>query len=120
MQGGVGVGAPDGFMEGRKYVEMGVALPVVAHGAALGYGPGVGEREKNLAAFAPGRSIQKLHGVDGLPHVAAGRCRDEGNDAFLRPYDGPVPPLQPADGPPDGALHLRRGDRFKFKRRWNG
>ena len=43
-----------------------VPLAVIAHGAALGDGPGVLERD----GIALGGGEQKLHGVDGLAHIA--------------------------------------------------
>ena len=70
MQGRVRVRAAQGLHQGREDVEVLVPLPVIAHGAALGDGFGVGEGDDPV--FGGGE--EKLHGVDGFSHIApAGR-----------------------------------------------
>ena len=99
---------------------MGVAVPVVAHGAALGDLGGVLLRQIQLALFRHRRLTQQLHGVDGLADVAAAGRGDLERHVLL-PVQGELAPLFfNAQCPQDRRLRLFRCHRLEFKHRAAG
>ena len=117
MEGGVRVAAPEGLHQGRGDVVHGVAPLVVAHGAALGDLGGVLLGNEELPFFRLGGAAQKLHGVDGLPHIpAAGGGNLKGQPLLPRKRQGRALLLN-VQRPEDGGLRLLRGDRLELEDR---
>ena len=77
VQGGVRVGAPQGFHQGGGDVEVGVPLPVVAHGGALGHQLGIIQGDGEHIPLPRSAGEQQLHRVDRLAHVPAAGGRDK-------------------------------------------
>ena len=96
---------------------MAVALPVIAHGAALAHGFGVGLRQQDRAFRPPGSGKQQLDAVDRLAHVAAAGAGDVFPHALLRPDGDALPLRQKRDGPVHSGQGLLRGHGLELEDR---
>ena len=117
MDGGVGVAAPDGLLQGGEEVVVGVPLPIVAHCAALGGLRGVGGGDAKLSVLDLGCLVEKFHRIEGLAHIAAAGSGDDGGDLLL-PGEGQTALLRYDLKPPlHRRFHVRRGEGFELKDR---
>ena len=116
----VRVAAPEGLHQGGGQVIHGVAATVIAHGAALGHLLHVGEGEAQLPVPGLCRLAEELHGVDGLPDIAAAGGGDGGGDAVLPAEGQGGPALLNGQGPLHGDLDLLRLHRLELEDRGPG
>ena len=76
MTGRIGIGAPDGFLQGGQKIVIVVAVPVGTEGAFLGDGFGIGQCQRQFLSIGNPCRKQNLDRIDGLPQVAAHGSRD--------------------------------------------
>ena len=102
-------------MKGGSGVIHGVAAPVVPHGAALGQRLGVRFRQQQRSVLGNCRLAEQLHGVDGLPHIAAAALSHQRRDLRLPRQGQGHPGLHDLQGPKHCRADLLRRDGFELK-----
>ena len=110
-------GAADGFHQSGQTIVVIVALTVVAHGGALGDGPGVLQRDMQRPVAGVRRDEERFHGVDGLAHIASAGGGDVGISSVFRRDSQAGFVCHVVYGAQNGLFHVRRGDGFEFKNR---
>ena len=115
VQRRVRVAAPDGLVESGGGIIHGIAAPVIPHGAALGQRLGIRLRQQQRSVFGDRRLAEQLHGVDGLPHIAAAALSHQRRDLRLPRQGQGRPGLHDLQGPKHCRADLLRRDGFELK-----
>ena len=102
-------------MEGGGGIIHGVAAPVIPHGAALGQRLGIRLRQQQATVLGDRRLAEQLHGVDGLPHIAAAALSHQRRYLRLPRQGQGRPGLHGLQGPEHRRADLLRRDGFELK-----